>query len=144
MAKLKLGDIKNLPLAYQEQIAQKTGTSLQRLTKPKNKRAVSQEKLWAAVQERWPMAVDEYKPLENRRFKIDIAFVELKIAIEIEGWENHGKYKKAHQLDCKRTNLIALDGWTFLRFYHGEIMNTLEDVLAIIEKMVASKQERYD
>lgn len=144
MAKLKLGDLKNLPIAYQEQIAKKTGTPLAKVAKPKNKRAVSQERLWAAVHERWPSAVEEYRPLDSRRFKIDIAFVDIKVAIEIEGWENHGKYKKAHQTDCKRTNLIALEGWTFLRFYHGEIMNTLDDVLAVIERMIAVKQGNYD
>ena len=111
-------------------------------SKKKSNQAVSQEKLSASINRRWPEAVFEYKPLPNRRIKIDIAFVSEKIAIEIEGWENHGKYKSSHQSDCKRNNLIVLAGWTILRFFHGQVMNDEANVLLTIQGLLDLKRSQ--
>ncbi len=89
--------------------------------------------LWDAVSGRWPEAVKEYSPIEGRRFRIDIAFVKQKIAIEVDGWEFHGKYKSAHAKDRKRQNLLVQHGWRVLRFTAGEIFSDMPAVLGMIE-----------
>ena len=55
--------------------------------------------------------VEEFKPLEDRFFNIDISFPDKKIGIEINGeqhYERNGKLKKYYQ---DRHNLIENNGW---------------------------------
>ena len=72
-------------------------------------------------------------------WRFDFAFVDLKIAIEIEGTTSYGKNKNGtmrlgrHQTakgfaeDCKKYNSACLNGWTVLRF-DGRMVRTLEAI----------------
>lgn len=145
MGRFKPESIKDLPLSMQQQIAVQmdcTVASLLKKSKKKSSAAVSEDKLAILIAKRWPEAVFQYKALDSRNFKIDIAFVPEKIAIEVEGWENHGKYKESHQHDCKRNNLIVLEGWSVLRFFHGQVMNDEDQVLSTIESLLNLKRNK--
>lgn len=89
--------------------------------------------LWESVSARWPEAVQEHQPIDGRRFRIDIAFVERKIAVEVDGWAYHGKHRSAHAKDRQRQNLLVAEGWRVLRFTTGEIFGDLPSVLAMIQ-----------
>lgn len=89
--------------------------------------------LWESVSARWPHAVQEFRPIERRKFRIDIAFVERKIAVEVDGWAFHGKHRSAHAKDRERQNLLVLEGWRVLRFTAGQIYGDLPSVLAMIQ-----------
>lgn len=102
----------------------------------------ARDRLWAAVQARWPHAVCEYKPLPTRRFRIDIAFPDALLAIEIDGWTHHGRFKKDFQRDRTRQNALTLQGWRVLRFFNKEIVDDLPQVLAHITQ--ALEQPRLD
>jgi len=95
--------------------------------------------LWDAVSGRWPEAVKEHSPIEGRRFRIDIAFVEQRIAIEVDGWVYHGKHRSAHAKDRKRQNLLVQHGWRVLRFTTGEIFNDMPAVLVTIEALLTGQ-----
>lgn len=92
--------------------------------------------LWDAVSARWPQAVQEFQPIEGRKFRIDIAFVEEKVAVEVDGWTFHGKHKSAHAKDRQRQNLLVLNGWRVLRFTAGEIFGGMPSVLAMIQSVL--------
>ncbi|WP_126447933.1 endonuclease domain-containing protein [Sulfuricystis multivorans] len=97
--------------------------------------------LWMSVRSSYPEAVREYQgAVPGRRFRIDVALVDDKIAIECDGWQYHGKFKSAHATDRERQNLLAVEGWIVLRFTPGQIFKDLAGVTAIIEAAV--KQRR--
>lgn len=101
------------------------------------------EVLWLAVSGRYPEAIREYGgAVPGRRYRIDIALKEEQIAIEIDGWQYHGKYKSAHESDRERQNLLAISGWLVLRFTAGQIFKDLEGVSATIERAVAQRRQR--
>jgi len=89
--------------------------------------------LWESVSARWPQAVQEFQPIKDRKFRIDIAFVDERIAVEVDGWAFHGKHKSAHARDRQRQNLLVLYGWRVLRFTAGEIFGDMPSVLAVIQ-----------
>lgn len=66
----------------------------------------------------------EYKFLEKRKFRFDIAIPELKIAIEFEG----GVFSKGRHIrasgyikDCQKYNLAVVNGWRLLRYTTADI-----------------------
>ncbi len=65
------------------------------------------------------------------RYKIDIAFVGAKVAIEVDGWAFHVG-QEAFQHDRERQNTIALRGWQVLRFTWLDLTEYPERVLATI------------
>lgn len=48
-------------------------------------------------------------------YKVDVAFVVEKVAIEVDGWAFHSD-SEVFQVDRNRQNVIALHGWKVLRF----------------------------
>ena len=100
-----------------------------------------EEDLWTAVRAQFPHAQREFAgAVPGRRYRIDIALEAEKIAIEIDGWQYHGKFKSAHEADRERQNHLAVSGWLVLRFTAGQIFKDLQGVSATIEK--AAQQRR--
>lgn len=61
--------------------------------------------------------IEEYKPLNDRLFSIDIAFPDKMIGIEINGNQHYdieGNLKPYYQ---NRHELIETAGWTLLEFH---------------------------
>jgi len=99
------------------------------------------EVLWMAVKAQFPHAEREYQgAVPGRRYRIDIALEAEKIAIEIDGWQYHGKFKSAHESDRERQNHLAVAGWLILRFTAGQIFKDLQGVSATIEKAVEQRR----
>jgi very-short-patch-repair endonuclease len=51
----------------------------------------------------------------RRRYRIDLAYPELMIAVEIDGWEHH-RTRTAFDHDRARANDLVVAGWQVLRF----------------------------
>lgn len=84
-----------------------------------------------------------YKPewewsgaIPGRRFRIDIAFPEVKLAIEVDGWQHHGKTLSAFKNDRKRQNLFVVSGWRVLRFFPGEISANLPGCVETVKSAI--------
>ena len=96
--------------------------------------------LWQAVSLAYPQAARELKgAIPGRRFRIDIALEDAKIAIEVDGWQHHGKYRKAHESDRERQNLFAVHGWLILRFTAGQIF---KDIVGVMETIASAYRQR--
>lgn len=87
-----------------------------------------QEKLWRACIHRWKGWVSAGKlvwelegAVPGRRFRLDIAFPDQKLAVEVDGWEHHGKYLSDFKRDRLRDRLLVVEGWRVLRFFAEEI-----------------------
>lgn len=94
-----------------------------------------QDVLWLACQGRFgDKCQAEFKPgIPGRRFRIDIAFPDILLAVEVDGWQYHGKFKISHDRDRERQNLMVLHGWKILRFTAKQIFQNLEACLNSIE-----------
>lgn len=79
--------------------------------------------------------------IPGRRFRVDIAFPEVKLAIEIDGWQHHGKTLDAFKSDRKRQNLFVAHGWRVLRFFPGEISKTPGECIGMIRMVLEQKND---
>ncbi|MFH1987408.1 MAG: DUF559 domain-containing protein [Pseudomonadota bacterium] len=68
----------------------------------------------------------------GRKYRIDIAFPVSKVAVEVDGWEWHGKHKDDFTRDRERQNLLTENGWKILRYTAGQIRG---DVHACVEQI---------
>lgn len=68
----------------------------------------------------------EFKFLNNRKFRFDFACLDKKIAIEIEGatWTK-GRHTRGagYSNDCEKYNLAQLNGWQVFRFTSDMLRN---------------------
>jgi hypothetical protein len=53
--------------------------------------------------------------VQDHRYRVDLAYPDLRIAIELDGWAHHGT-RGAFDHDRERGNDLELAGWTVLRF----------------------------
>ena len=58
--------------------------------------------------------------VDGRRFRIDMAYPRLCLAIESDGFTDHG-LRSAFENDRERQNLLMLAGWRVLRFTWRQI-----------------------
>jgi very-short-patch-repair endonuclease len=71
------------------------------------------------------------------RFVIDAAFVQQRIAIEIDGYGPHSS-REAFQGDRTKSNLLIAAGWTVLRFTWSDLVDRPSYVVATIRQLLAS------
>ncbi len=73
-----------------------------------------------------------------RRRRIDFAYVDEKIAIELDGFAHHGR-KSVFDDDRRRQNLLVLDGWLVLRFTWHDVTKKPEGVVAILRQALRDR-----
>jgi very-short-patch-repair endonuclease len=61
----------------------------------------------------------------------DFACADLKLIVELDG-DTHGEDAQARH-DAVRTRFLETDGWTVVRFWNAEVMESLEGTLDRIE-----------
>ncbi|ODQ89697.1 DUF559 domain-containing protein [Mycolicibacterium holsaticum] len=71
-------------------------------------------------------------------YTIDVAFRELKIAIEVDGWAFHSD-QQAFQHDRRRQNYLILHGWQVLRFTWLDLVEYPQRVLAAIRSAISAR-----
>lgn len=85
---------------------------------------------------------EEYIPLEDRMFAIDIAFPDRKLGIEINGnqhYENNGTLKKYYQ---DRHNLIEQNGWKLFEFHYSWVYQ--KNIIEQIKKILDGYEVKYE
>lgn len=86
--------------------------------------------------------IDEWTPLEDRYFSIDIAFPDIQLGIEINGnqhYNSDGTLKKYYQ---DRHDLIESSGWTLIEL-HYSIAYNLEKLKTVINIIHNREQPDY-
>jgi very-short-patch-repair endonuclease len=74
--------------------------------------------------------------LGGRNRRIDFAFPELMIAIEVDGYESHSRYD-VFEDDRVRGNDLELAGWTVLRFTWHQLTQRPDYVVAVLRAALA-------
>lgn len=70
------------------------------------------------LEKRWPGVVAEYKFHPDRKWRFDYAWVDKKIALEIEGgiWKKGRHVRgKGYENDCEKYSEAAVLGWRIIR-----------------------------
>lgn len=86
--------------------------------------------------------VPEYSPVPGRKYRIDFAFPADKLAIEIDGWQYHGKTLGAFRNDRTRQNELAVAGWLILRFPAGDVSKDIGSMFRTIDRCLANIRSR--
>lgn len=84
-----------------------------------------------------PMPTREYRPWTDRRFRLDLAWLDRLIFAECDGGEwVQGQHSRGQGMidDCYKWNRLTLDGWTGFRFCgtqvkDGSALTVLETAL---------------
>ncbi len=63
-------------------------------------------------------------------YKVDLALVEQRIAVEVDGRSHNSRRWKF--LDRRKTRILGLLGWSVLRFSNERVLNDLDGVIAEI------------
>jgi very-short-patch-repair endonuclease len=71
------------------------------------------------------------------RYKVDVGFPAIKVAIEVDGFAFHSQ-PKDFQTDRERQNEIALLGWQVLRFTWLDLTEYPERVIAVIRSAISA------
>jgi very-short-patch-repair endonuclease len=70
-------------------------------------------------------------------YKVDVAFLKQKVAIETDGWAFHSS-QEDFQNDRERQNKIALLGWQVLRFTWLDLTEYPQRVLTLIRRAISA------
>lgn len=73
----------------------------------------------------------------DRRYLLDVAFPDRRLAIEIDGYQFHSSVR-AFERDRLRQNALVAAGWTVLRFTWWDITERPDTVLATITSLLAA------
>ena len=84
-----------------------------------------------------PVPVREYRFHSKRKFRLDFAWPELKIAVEVDGGTfSNGRHVRGmgYRNDCIKINLASCSGWVVLRgdskmVKSGELLESLEQLI---------------
>ena len=76
--------------------------------------------------------------VDGNRFRIDIAFPEAKIAIEIDGWAFH-RTKERRDRDMRKLNLLTNAGWRVLTFSWEDIVDRPGYFIEVVTSVLASR-----
>ena len=85
---------------------------------------------------------EEYMPLNDRLFCIDIAFPQYKIGIEINGNQHYNPDKTLKPYYQERHDLIEKNGWKLFEFYY--LWAFENDVIEQIKKILEGNNITYD
>jgi hypothetical protein len=80
-----------------------------------------------------------FKSVPNA-YKVDLAYVENKLAIEVDGASH--KLKKWKFLDKRKTEILNSLGWTVIRFTNQEVETNLRKCLKSIFKQIETLQTK--
>jgi very-short-patch-repair endonuclease len=73
------------------------------------------------------------------RFKLDFAYPELLLAIEVYGYGPHAS-RRAFQRDRDRQNVLVGRGWTVLRFTWADVVKRPEHVARLVAAAIGQRQ----
>jgi very-short-patch-repair endonuclease len=76
--------------------------------------------------------------IAGRRFRLDVAFPEHRLDVEVDGWAFH-RSKEARDHDIERDNLLTQAGWRVLRFSWEDVVDRPDYVIDVIASVLATR-----
>lgn len=88
---------------------------------------------------RLPRGVREFKGIEGRQFRCDLAWPNLKICVEVDGGDqSFGRHSRAGGMasDAEKQNLLTLAGWRCFRFTGSQVRSGA--AIAFLERVFSA------
>ncbi|MBE8232148.1 MAG: DUF559 domain-containing protein [Endozoicomonadaceae bacterium] len=76
------------------------------------------------------------------KWRVDFALPNWKVAIEMDGWQYHGKYLKDFKRDRKKDKFLASKGWLTLRFTNSELRSDPLECINLIESCLEHRVKK--
>ena len=89
----------------------------------------------------------EYRFHHKRRFRFDLAWREVKVAVEIEGGDwIRGRHQRpdGFNKDCEKYNLAAELGWVVLRYTGRMVKERSMECLEQIARVIANRRGEWE
>lgn len=80
--------------------------------------------------------------LAEGQFFLDVAFPGLMVALEIDGWEFHGKFKGDFDRTWRRHNALVAAGWSVLHITWRQLTEEPQWVLAKVRALLENQKSR--
>lgn len=107
--------------------------------KNSSKKSVPCEKFKKILKENNISFVEEFNPLFNRMFAIDISFPDKKIGIEINGNQHYSSSGELKPYYKNRHDLIEKAGWKIYEFHYSLVYNN-----CLINEIIKKIKDKYD
>lgn len=95
--------------------------------------------LWAIAGDRTRRPVREYQFAENRGWRFDFAWPDLKVAVEVEGgvW-SQGRHTRGQGFidDCEKYSAAAEFGWLVLRYTERDLNSRSVQVIQQVRRTI--------
>lgn len=62
----------------------------------------------------------------SRKFRIDIGFPDIKLAVEVVGFQYHSKHLDSSKNGYYRNNILVANGWSIIYIPAGDIHNRID------------------
>ena len=90
-----------------------------------------------------PKAVFQHEvSIDGRRYRIDFAYPERRIAIEVDGWAKFSSPEGAQAVLARQNALVAA-GWTVLRFTWGDVVRRPRHVAGLVSASLGSTTQTF-
>jgi len=80
--------------------------------------------------------VAELEPFAHRAFRADFALPRYRAAIEVDGWQHHGRTLYAHHSDRLRGIYFAQFGWVCFRVSHKQALSDTPILIDAIQTYI--------
>ena len=101
-----------------------------------------QSMLWRALLARYPRAAavrdlcwEFAGAVPGRRFRVDILWHSAGLAIEVDGYQFHGRIKAGFHRDREKDRLLMKAGWRVIRYSARDIIKDLSSVVEEIMEL---------
>lgn len=103
------------------------------------------ESLKKSLKERGIAFQEEYSPLQDRFFSIDIAFPEIRLAIEVNGEQHYNRSGTLHRYYQERQNLLESAGWKVLQLRSRKCFSkeTVEEIISIRARSLGDQASNF-
>jgi|WetSurMetagenome_2_1015567.scaffolds.fasta_scaffold38137_4 very-short-patch-repair endonuclease len=100
--------------------------------------------LWKQLFPALPQPVREHKPIEGRRYRLDVSWPDYRLAVEIDGQVHSIKGKR--RSDASKGRALIADDWRVIHYTTDELrqqpVQCVEQTAAILEKLMGQQEER--
>lgn len=85
----------------------------------------------------WDWEEDFVGTVPGRKFELDLALRALRLGVEVDGWQFHGKHKESFLRDRDKDYLLTLQGWVSIRVQAGLIVSDPEEAMNRVRRFLA-------
>lgn len=84
----------------------------------------------------WGWEEDFVGAVPGRKFELDLALPEVRLGVEVDGWQYHGQHKASFLRDRDKDYLLSLQGWLVVRVQAGLIVSDPHEAISRVRSFL--------